>query len=239
MLHPYLRLSRQRPSVAVERLGFPEAAFDPQAASQREIAAARGFGALGAACALALGGGGFNFYAVVKGKQNPLERVFLPAAVGLAAAALLAGALAFDYWGRYVAEKERIAGTTSAQRAVWNQLFPGEEPPGGDFHAGLQAKAADLEKASAESALGGKAAPFLKAVVAVAQAKQGLAGLQLRRFEAGRDGKFVLEAVALNDSDAEKLAKQIDGLGTFTARTRNVRSEDQKVVFQIEMTPRG
>jgi len=222
-----------------ERLLLPDAALDESLLAQRDQIAACAMPAVAAATGLATGKSGFDLYAAAHGRVNPLDRVFAPAMGALVLLILLFAVWGWDFTGKLVAQRQRLAGAKSAETALWQGLFPDRQPPGGSVRLGLQSELKALEEGASERALGGKAGPILKALYVVSKTADPAAGLRFEKFTAAqRKGNVTVKATAPEATTAEKLAGAIEAEGTFDAELLNVSQESDRVTFQIVLTPK-
>ena len=222
----------------VELVRFPDASLDAALAGRADDLCEGGANAVAAASALCLRRADFDLYAAAHGRRSPFERVFAPALSGLVVLALLMALFAFDAGKSLLNEKARARQAQSDELEVWTALFASEKPPGGSVHLGLLSKLKEVQEGAANETMGGEAAPILKALYAVSQAKNSAAGIRFERFEA-KKGSASLQASGASDQAAENLAAEITAHSAFDAKAQDFRTEDQRVVFKIVMTPKG
>lgn len=222
---------------AVARPEFPGETIDAALAGEKGEIERSCAGSVAAAMALCSGKPAFDFYAAARGRQSPLERVFGPAVAGLVLVTLLFGVLGLGYARSLFTQRAGLAQVRAAEMGLWKQVFPDEDPPGGDVHAALAARIRQLQDAAPERLLGGKAGPILKALYVLSKTRAESAGIQFERFEAAK-GAVIVQASAPNDPAAANLAGEINAEGSFDAKTQNFQPEEKRIVFQIVMTPK-
>lgn len=217
----------------VERLVLPDGMLSGEAPPVGDIRAAS---PAVAAAMSQLAGGQLDLYAVAKGRQGFLEALFAPAAAGLVVLTLLFALLGVRNWSETRALRAEEARLAAAEMETWKSLFADRQPVGNNVPLALASAVKEAEQTGGRET-GDQSRLLLNALLVLSKTAPQNEGLVFSKFDADR-GRVLIEASARDSSTAEKLVRAVNEEGTFSAQSRNPRTEDSIWKLEIIMTPR-
>ena len=149
---------------------------------------------------------------------------------------LIIGVTGWGYWKEVSRQRERLTDILSAETAVWVQTT-GEEAPQTGVYAAFKARLIELEQGANEKAMGGRAAPILKALYVISKTAPAGSAIECRKFKA-TPGAISVSASARDEATVEKLVKDVVAEGTFAAESRGLRKAEDRVEFELIMSPK-
>jgi type II secretory pathway component PulL len=133
-------------------------------------------------------------------------------------------------------QRARLTDLSKAETAVWQQAT-GEDAPQTGVYAAFQARLIELERGANERAMGGRAAPILKALYVISKTAPAGGTIECQKFNA-TPGAVTISASARDEATVEKLVKDVVAEGTFAAESRGLRKAEDGVRFELIMSPK-
>ncbi len=226
-------------SLPVERLSLPESAFGNAAGAEAPGDMLLAPAGVLAAQMLCLGGAHIDLLLAARGHGRTLKALFAPASVGLVLLVLLFGILAWGYAKQRKLGRYEEAKALASEREIWDNLFPGKKPAGGNVRLTLQSELARIKKTGGRQALGADVNWLPRAIYVLSRSIPAGRSMDFKKFVAA-SGKLTVSVSSSETAAAHQLAESITNEGTFSARYRELKTgEEGQTTFELVMQPKG